>query len=420
MEPSSPPVLSAARSLSRSSSPASPPPACRRRPRAAADASTAVTFSSDIAPIVYRRCAECHRAGDIAPMSLMTYDEVRPWAKSIKKAVVSGEMPPWDASPAVGHFKNDISLRQGRDRQDRRLGRCRRARGRSGRAAAAAHVPLGLAVGRARRDRRAAVVRRGGSGRGSVPLDLRRARQHRDQVRARGRAPHRRPPRAPSHGAVPGPVRDDPGHRRHALAREPQEPAGGHAEAALRVGGGIAADRVPRGHGPRAQRQPGADAQHALPPERQSRHRHLEARPLLRRQGAGEGVPDGRRHQAVAADPGELERHHRHRVLPLPSRQPGALVPAAHAPARLGRQVHLPLPRRARRGGARRAAVQLRLAVDLSARPSPRTFRPARCSRSTRGGTTPTPTRAIRTPTSISRSAKEPTTRCWSASSTSW
>jgi mono/diheme cytochrome c family protein len=78
---------------------------------AAADAAdSTVTFSADIAPIVYRRCAECHRAGDIAPMSLLTYDEVRPWAKSIKKAVVSGDMPPWDASPAVGHFKNDISL----------------------------------------------------------------------------------------------------------------------------------------------------------------------------------------------------------------------------------------------------------------------------------------------------------------------
>jgi hypothetical protein len=63
-----------------------------------------------VAPILYRRCAECHRAGDIAPMSLITYDEVRPWGKSIKKAVAAGDMPPWDASPAVGHFKNDISL----------------------------------------------------------------------------------------------------------------------------------------------------------------------------------------------------------------------------------------------------------------------------------------------------------------------
>jgi hypothetical protein len=77
---------------------------------AAADNAPSVTFSSDIAPILYRRCAECHRAGDIGPMSLVTYDEARPWAKSIKKAVSTGVMPPWDASPAVGHFKNDISL----------------------------------------------------------------------------------------------------------------------------------------------------------------------------------------------------------------------------------------------------------------------------------------------------------------------
>jgi hypothetical protein len=77
---------------------------------AASDSAPAITFSSDVAPILHRRCAECHRAGDIGPMSLITYDEVRPWAKSIKKAVSTGEMPPWDASPSVGHFKNDISL----------------------------------------------------------------------------------------------------------------------------------------------------------------------------------------------------------------------------------------------------------------------------------------------------------------------
>jgi hypothetical protein len=72
----------------------------------------AVTFSADVAPIVYQRCVECHRAGDVAPMSLLTYEEVRPWAKAMKKAVVSREMPPWDANHEVGSFSNDISLTQ--------------------------------------------------------------------------------------------------------------------------------------------------------------------------------------------------------------------------------------------------------------------------------------------------------------------
>jgi hypothetical protein len=73
-------------------------------------AASAPTWSSDVAPIVFRRCAECHRPGDVAPMSLLSYDEARPWAKAIKKAVVAGDMPPWDADGSIGHFSNDISL----------------------------------------------------------------------------------------------------------------------------------------------------------------------------------------------------------------------------------------------------------------------------------------------------------------------
>ncbi|MEP7270959.1 MAG: thiol-disulfide isomerase [Acidobacteriota bacterium] len=70
------------------------------------------TFTRDIAPIFFKNCAECHRAGEIAPMSLMTYQEVRPWAKSIKERVMDGSMPPWSADPKVGHWANDPRLSQ--------------------------------------------------------------------------------------------------------------------------------------------------------------------------------------------------------------------------------------------------------------------------------------------------------------------
>jgi hypothetical protein len=70
------------------------------------------TFTKDIAPILFNKCIECHRAGEIAPMSLLTYQEVRPWAKSIKQRVVERSMPPWSADPHVGKFANDPSLSQ--------------------------------------------------------------------------------------------------------------------------------------------------------------------------------------------------------------------------------------------------------------------------------------------------------------------
>ncbi len=70
------------------------------------------TFSKDVAPILYAKCGACHHAGEMAPMSLMTYKEVRPWAKSIREKVVSKEMPPWYADPNHGEFINDRRLSQ--------------------------------------------------------------------------------------------------------------------------------------------------------------------------------------------------------------------------------------------------------------------------------------------------------------------
>jgi len=71
-----------------------------------------VTFSKDIAPIFQAKCQECHQPNSIAPMSLITYKEVRPWARSIRERVVTRQMPPWhiDRSVGVQKFKNDMSL----------------------------------------------------------------------------------------------------------------------------------------------------------------------------------------------------------------------------------------------------------------------------------------------------------------------
>jgi len=79
-------------------------------PCAALAADGAPTFSKDVAPILYKSCVECHRPTMFAPMSLVSYDEARPWARSIKQRVVARTMPPWGADPAHGVFKNDPRL----------------------------------------------------------------------------------------------------------------------------------------------------------------------------------------------------------------------------------------------------------------------------------------------------------------------
>jgi hypothetical protein len=70
------------------------------------------TFSRDVAPILQANCQECHQPGSIAPMSLLTYDEVRPWAPLIRYRVSERIMPPWHVNPYLGiqEFKNDVSL----------------------------------------------------------------------------------------------------------------------------------------------------------------------------------------------------------------------------------------------------------------------------------------------------------------------
>ena len=78
----------------------------------AQDAQHEPTFAKDVAPIFQRSCQVCHRPNNMAPMSLMTYQESRPWARSIKQKVTAREMPPWHIDKKVGvqAFKEDRSL----------------------------------------------------------------------------------------------------------------------------------------------------------------------------------------------------------------------------------------------------------------------------------------------------------------------
>ncbi len=81
-------------------------------PALAADTPAKPTFSKDVAPIFQAKCQECHQPNSIAPMSLITYQDARPWARSIKERVATRQMPPWhiDRSVGVQKFKNDLSL----------------------------------------------------------------------------------------------------------------------------------------------------------------------------------------------------------------------------------------------------------------------------------------------------------------------
>jgi hypothetical protein len=79
---------------------------------AQAAAQDQVTFTKDVAPILQNNCEVCHRPNTFAPMSLVTYEETRPWARSIKAKVVNREMPPWfvDRNIGIQHYSNDVSL----------------------------------------------------------------------------------------------------------------------------------------------------------------------------------------------------------------------------------------------------------------------------------------------------------------------
>src|SRR5215470_13822826 len=71
---------------------------------------TAPTFYRDVLPILQSNCQACHRPGEVAPMSLLTYEQARPWARAIKTKTTDRQMPPWFADPDYGLFSNDRKL----------------------------------------------------------------------------------------------------------------------------------------------------------------------------------------------------------------------------------------------------------------------------------------------------------------------
>ena len=79
-------------------------------PNRAATDPGAPTFTRDVAPIMFTKCASCHRPGEVAPMALLSYADARPWASAIKQKVSTRAMPPWHADPAHGTFRNDLRL----------------------------------------------------------------------------------------------------------------------------------------------------------------------------------------------------------------------------------------------------------------------------------------------------------------------
>src|SRR2546427_13145982 len=80
--------------------------------RAQSETSATPTFNHDVAPIFFSQCVTCHRPGQVAPMSLLSYKEARPWVQSIKAKVATRQMPPWPPDPKFGHFRNTRPLTQ--------------------------------------------------------------------------------------------------------------------------------------------------------------------------------------------------------------------------------------------------------------------------------------------------------------------
>src|SRR5437762_5504192 len=76
----------------------------------AADSPANPTFTKDVLPILQRSCQDCHRPGEIGPFSLLTYEDARPWARSIQQKVSNRDMPPWFSNRAVGEYDPDPSL----------------------------------------------------------------------------------------------------------------------------------------------------------------------------------------------------------------------------------------------------------------------------------------------------------------------
>ena len=90
------------------------------------------TFHADVEPILQRHCQQCHRPGEAAPMALLTYEQVRPWARAVHEAVALDRMPPWFADPAYGEWSNAHVITPRREADHRCMGRVGGREGGSG------------------------------------------------------------------------------------------------------------------------------------------------------------------------------------------------------------------------------------------------------------------------------------------------
>ena len=206
---------------------------------AAAQAPESVpTFAKDVAPILYENCVTCHRPNNIAPMTLIEYAEVRPWARSVKDLVVSREMPPWPADPENSmKFRNERYLEQHEIDTIAAWVDAGRPAGQPRRPARAARLPAGLDLRgrRARlRLRSARGVHGGGRGRRGLHRLLLGDAVGRGPLRRGPRDAAQRLPRRPPLGRLHRrPPVGHPGHRRRAARPRGQlAAAGAAAEAA--------------------------------------------------------------------------------------------------------------------------------------------------------------------------------------------
>lgn len=109
-QPPAPPASSVPSGAPGAAAPGAPVPPPPIGPMAPLSTGADITFSKDVAPVLYRNCTSCHRPGMSAPMSLLTFKEARPYAKAIRDHVLDGVMPPWHADPRIGTFANARSL----------------------------------------------------------------------------------------------------------------------------------------------------------------------------------------------------------------------------------------------------------------------------------------------------------------------
>ncbi len=118
----------------------------------AAAATSQVTFNRDIAPIMFRSCATCHRPGEAGPFPLLTYSDAKKHARQIAEVTRSRAMPPWLPEPQELKFADELATDGIRDQIDRALGRAGNGRRRPSRPARAAEIRRGMAAGRTRPD----------------------------------------------------------------------------------------------------------------------------------------------------------------------------------------------------------------------------------------------------------------------------